>query len=672
MNSVVQVLATLPELRAGWADPAVGRALFETAPKTGLPDDLLAQTARLVSGLNDTRYALDTAAAAAAAAAHAHAPAAAAAPAAEAVVDASAPAHMAVEDVPKPIPSGPGARCGYLVPRTYRTLVGKGHPDFSSARQQDATHFLEWLFALYDRAYQAGKASGRINPVAVPAAAMAASFSSAAAASGSIPVPPPPSHLVSFPVESRTHCLQSDRVRYGTSNELFLRLRIPVEAATNKAEVDAAKAALTAEKTAAAAAVAGAGGEADPKRARTEATGAGASSSSSSSSAPLPRYKVPFGACVQAWAGDEHVPDYLSPATGAKGAATRRSRIAAFPPYLVVVLNRYEYAADWTPVKIDAEVELPLDLDLEAAAPGSAGAGGAAYGNAVASLRGTGLQPGETALVDASPVAAAATAAAAAPAPAAAAAAVVVPDDEVVATLVSMGFPEGACKRAAVATANAGAEAAMEWIIMRTEDPDFADPYVLAAAAPPASAAAASAAAAAAAPEPDPSSVATIADMGFSEARAKVALRATGGDVERAMEWLFSHTEEEDDGMGAGAAAAAAPAAAASASSSAGAAGAAGAADASAAGRYTLVGFVSHMGTSTASGHYVAHIRKDARGEPASRMGEGAAVCGEGGGEGGAAGPATRWHIFNDGKVAESAKPPLSAGFVYLYRRVVA
>jgi Ubiquitin carboxyl-terminal hydrolase len=30
-------------------------------------------------------------------------------------------------------------------------------------------------------------------------------------------------------------------------------------------------------------------------------------------------------------------------------------------------------------------------------------------------------------------------------------------------------------------------------------------------------------------------------------------------------------------------------------------------------GRYSLLGFVSHMGASTAAGHYVAHIRKDGR-----------------------------------------------------------
>lgn len=57
-------------------------------------------------------------------------------------------------------------------------------------------------------------------------------------------------------------------------------------------------------------------------------------------------------------------------------------------------------------------------------------------------------------------------------------------------------------------------------------------------------------------------------------------------------------------------------------------------------GQYSLVGFVSHMGSNTACGHYVAHIRKDGR-----------------------------WVIFNDEKVAESEHPPRDLGYMYLFKR---
>lgn len=56
---------------------------------------------------------------------------------------------------------------------------------------------------------------------------------------------------------------------------------------------------------------------------------------------------------------------------------------------------------------------------------------------------------------------------------------------------------------------------------------------------------------------------------------------------------------------------------------------------------YQLLAFVSHMGTSTQSGHYVAHVRKD-----------------------------NRWVIFNDCKVALSGDPPKDMGYLYFFQRL--
>lgn len=57
-------------------------------------------------------------------------------------------------------------------------------------------------------------------------------------------------------------------------------------------------------------------------------------------------------------------------------------------------------------------------------------------------------------------------------------------------------------------------------------------------------------------------------------------------------------------------------------------------------GRYTLVGFVSHMGANTACGHYVCHLLKEGK-----------------------------WVIYNDEKVAVSEHPPVDLGYMYLYKR---
>lgn len=50
------------------------------------------------------------------------------------------------------------------------------------------------------------------------------------------------------------------------------------------------------------------------------------------------------------------------------------------------------------------------------------------------------------------------------------------PDADIVAQLSSAGFSENACKRAAVAVNNSGAEGAMNWLLSHMDDDDINDP----------------------------------------------------------------------------------------------------------------------------------------------------------------------------------------------------
>ncbi len=50
------------------------------------------------------------------------------------------------------------------------------------------------------------------------------------------------------------------------------------------------------------------------------------------------------------------------------------------------------------------------------------------------------------------------------------------PDPAIVAKLVSMGFSENGCKRAALATDNAGIQRAMEWVLQHFGDSNFDAP----------------------------------------------------------------------------------------------------------------------------------------------------------------------------------------------------
>ena len=89
--------------------------------------------------------------------------------------------------------------------------------------------------------------------------------------------------------------------------------------------------------------------------------------------------------------------------------------------------------------------------------------------------------------------------------------------------------------------------------------------------------------------------------MGFPRDRAEHALRTTAGDAERAADWLFTHADEPLPAAVAAASGPAAPPAAADAGGPA-------PGLAASTGTYRLIGIVSHMGSSTSSGHYVAHV----------------------------------------------------------------
>ena len=84
----------------------------------------------------------------------------------------------------------------------------------------------------------------------------------------------------------------------------------------------------------------------------------------------------------------------------------------------------------------------------------------------------------------------------------------------------------------------------MEWVFAHIEDPDFNDPYVPATGA-------ALTGNSGAMPSPgggsavaDASAVAMLAAMGFAEKHAAAALERSGGDVERAADWLFSNADD--------------------------------------------------------------------------------------------------------------------------------
>ena len=181
------------------------------------------------------------------------------------------------------------------------------------------------------------------------------------------------------------------------------------------------------------------------------------------------------------------------------------------------------------------------------------------------------------------------------------------PDRSIVESLMNMGFGFEACRKGAYHTKNSGIEQAMEWVLTHMDDSDINNPLVIEQPKQPACSV-------------NQDDVQMLCAMGFAPHQATKALQKCDNNLERAADWIFSHADQLDheeeqtpatslpDGTG----------------------------------KYRLRAFISHMGVSTACGHYVCHIR-DNKG---------------------------RWILYNDEKVAVSITPPKGMAYMYLYERV--
>ncbi|KAJ9512241.1 hypothetical protein QJQ45_012796 [Haematococcus lacustris] len=627
MNSVLQVLWSLPEVWARYLQPAP--ALFDSAPADPATD-LACQMAKLgvalqlgrtghpppppppAQGAGQLAMEQDPpsppteprgAASGGQAQAGQHGPGAAAA----AAVGAASAAGGVGEDE--------WVRGRAVRPGRFKALAGRGHAEFSSGRQQDALEYWAHLVELVSRAEHSQAARLGLG-----------SGGQAAAGAAGLPT----RALFSFLQEDRmqlccrlcwllllllllllvlvlvvAQCSESGAVRYSQRPELWMGLDIPLEAAVNKGEVEAAK------ERAAKRAAAKAAGSLAAVQPGSEGSGA-AGLAGAEEEAVIPQ--VPFASCLSRWAAEEEVEGVWSAAAGRSTRALRRSGLASFPPYLWLAMRRYYTGDNWVPCKLEVSVEVPQSLDLTP-------------------LRSTGPQPEERLQPSDPPPGAAPLPPAAPPPPTSAAPA---PNSEVVAALVSMGFGENGCKRAALASGNQGVEPAMEWLLSHMEDPDLQDPL------PSPEAALQPAQPAGAGPGVASESVSMLAGMGFTEEQAAAALQACSGALDRAADWLFSHMDDLDAAV---AKVLAPPLGGQPQAPSSAAGDSAGgkAAVLDGPGQYELQAVISHMGSNTACGHYVAHIKKGGR-----------------------------WYIFNDEKVAESEAPPLDLGYCYLFKQVKA
>jgi len=279
---------------------------------------------------------------------------------------------------------------------------------------------------------------------------------------------------------------------------------------------------------------------------------------------------VAFDKCLGEWSSTQSLENYNCPVCKTKTKAIKYQRLETFPDVLMVHMRRFVHD-NWVPTKLTMDVTVDKEITLEP-------------------YRGKGLQKGEEEMPkaggDNKPKA----------------------NDAIVEQLVSMGFGKNRCIRAAIATNNTDADAAMNWLLTKMDDASLDLPLEAAKSDAPSDV-------------PPADLLAQLEPMGFPKDRCIYALRQTKNDVARAIDWLFSHAEEplpseKPDSKSDSKSADTKPA------------------------RFRLAAFITHMGRSTGSGHYVAHILKEGR-----------------------------WVIFNDSKVAVSSNPPTGQAYIYFFRR---
>jgi ubiquitin carboxyl-terminal hydrolase 5/13 len=316
-----------------------------------------------------------------------------------------------------------------LAPAMLKYLIGRGHAEFSTMRQQDAFEFLLHVFKLIKR-------SQRSDPLHDPTKAF------------------------QFVMEQRLQCLNCKRVRYRSDEQDNISLPVPIRKVSQSAKVS---------------------GEENKESKADEYE------------------SVTLKECLDSFTSEETV-ELICAACGSKDGFSKQSLFKTFPEVLAVNARRF-VLINWVPTKVDVPVVVgdePFLLD---------------------NYKSAGQQASEELLPEDASMSNKPSFTA---------------NPEAVQQLQGMGFPLNHCEKALHATGNADANTAMEWLFAHMEDPDIDAPLEPGGDQPASGAA-------------DPEKIEMLGAMGFGPPQARKALKETNGDMERAVEWLFSHPDDQED-----------------------------------------------------------------------------------------------------------------------------
>lgn len=322
-----------------------------------------------------------------------------------------------------------------LAPAMLKHLIGRGHSEFSTMRQQDAFELLLHLLKLVSR-------SQHVAPLTDPVDAFR------------------------FVMEQRLQCINCKKVRYREDEQENISIPVPIRRI--------------------------------PKDDKMEVMDGEGKEKAKEEFEP-----VSLKECLDIFTADEVV-ELTCGGCGSKSGFTKKSMFKTFPAVLAVNARRFE-VVNWVPTKQD----VPVIVDDE---PFSFEA-----------YKSKGLQDGEELLPEDADTGAASNK--------------WVPNEGALSMLEAMGFPRVRCEKALHATGNADPEAASNWLFAHMEDPDIDTPVDFNAGGSGGSTAA----------TVSPEQIENLCAMGFNAPQARQALKETGGDMERAVDWLFSHPDAAGD-----------------------------------------------------------------------------------------------------------------------------
>ncbi|KAJ9476857.1 Ubiquitin carboxyl-terminal hydrolase 14 [Pseudozyma hubeiensis] len=206
-------------------------------------------------------------------------------------------------------------------PSMFKALVGKGHEEFSTMRQQDADEFLKYLVGIVQKENRKVASSDSSSPTEDPTT------------------------VFGFGLEQRLECNTCHKVRYSVERQdAGLSLPVPIRPKLAPENVSAGK---------------------------QPAEGVHAADASASAPATAPagnngatEYEpVSLVECLDIFTAPEEL-EYNCPSCCNKVTATKRTLFTTFPQVLALQVRRFQLL-NWVPQKVPVPIVVPIDTPLD-------------------------------------------------------------------------------------------------------------------------------------------------------------------------------------------------------------------------------------------------------------------------------------------------------------------